>query len=200
MQATGSCLTNKYAEGYPGKRYYEGQQITDLVETLAIERAKKLFGAEHANVQPYSGSVANMGAYMALAKPGDTIMGLTLPDGGHLTHGWKVSATGKIFNSVQYQVDHKSGMFDYNQIADLAKQHKPKIIISGATAYPRTIDFKAFRQIADSVGALLVSDIAHIAGLIAGGAHPSPVPYADVVTTLASSALSFCGLINENKK
>lgn len=189
MQATGSCLTNKYAEGYPGKRYYEGQQITDLVETLAIERAMKLFGAEHANVQPYSGSIANMGAYMALAKPGDTIMGLTLPDGGHLTHGWKVSVTGKIFNSVQYQVDHTTGMFDYNQIAELAKKTMPKIIISGATAYPRTIDFKIFREIADSVGAFLVSDIAHIAGLIAGGVHPSPIPYADIVTTTTHKSL-----------
>ncbi len=189
MQATGSCLTNKYAEGYPGKRYYEGQQITDLVETIAIERAMKLFGAEHANVQPYSGSIANMGAYMALAKPGETIMGLTLPDGGHLTHGWKVSATGKIFNAVQYQVDHTTGMFDYNQIAELAKKTMPKIIISGATAYPRTIDFKVFREIADSVGAFLVSDIAHIAGLIAGGVHPSPIPYADVVTTTTHKSL-----------
>ena len=189
MEATGSCLTNKYAEGYPYKRYYEGQQITDLIETLACDRAKALFGADHANVQPYSGSIANMGAYMALAEPGETIMGLTLPDGGHLTHGWKVSATGKVFNAVQYEVDHTTGRFDYDKIADIAKKHQPKIIISGATAYTRTIDFKAFREIADSVGAYLVSDIAHIAGLIAGGAHPSPVPYADVVTTTTHKSL-----------
>ncbi|MFI4911757.1 MAG: serine hydroxymethyltransferase [Sedimentisphaeraceae bacterium JB056] len=189
MQATGSCLTNKYAEGYPYKRYYEGQQVTDLIETLACDRAKEVFGADHANVQPYSGSIANMGAYMALAQPGDTIMGLTLPDGGHLTHGWKVSATGKVFNAVQYEVDHTTGMFDYDKIADVAKEHKPKIIISGATAYPRLIDFKIFREIADSVGAYLVSDIAHIAGLVAGGAHPSPVPYADVVTTTTHKSL-----------
>jgi len=189
MIASGSCLTNKYAEGYPGKRYYEGQQVTDLIETIAQERAKKLFKADHANVQPYSGSVANMGAYLALIEPGDTIMGLSLPHGGHLTHGWKVSLTGKIFNSVQYGVDAKTGMFDYDQIADLAKKHKPKLIISGATAYPRAIDFKAFSEIAQSVGAYLVSDIAHIAGLVAAGIHQSPVPYADVVSTTTHKTL-----------
>ena len=189
MIASGSCLTNKYAEGYPGKRYYEGQQVTDLIEIIAQERAKKLFKADHANVQPYSGSIANMAAYLALVKPGDTIMGLSLPHGGHLTHGWKVSLTGKIFNSVQYEVDPKTGMFDYDQIADLAKKHKPKIIISGATAYPRAIDFKAFSEIAQSVGAYMVSDIAHIAGLVAAGIHQSPVPYADVVSTTTHKTL-----------
>ncbi len=189
MIASGSCLTNKYAEGYPGKRYYEGQQVTDLIEITAQERAKKLFKADHANVQPYSGSIANMAAYLALVKPGDTIMGLSLPHGGHLTHGWKVSLTGKIFNSVQYEVDPKTGMFDYDQIADLAKKHKPKIIISGATAYPRAIDFKAFSEIAKSVGAYMVSDIAHIAGLVAAGIHQSPVPYADVVSTTTHKTL-----------
>jgi len=189
MIASGSCLTNKYAEGYPGKRYYEGQQVTDLIEIIAQERAKKLFKADHANVQPYSGSIANMAAYLALVKPGDTIMGLSLPHGGHLTHGWKVSLTGKIFNSVQYEVDPKTGMFDYDQIADLAKKHKPKIIISGATAYPRAIDFKAFSEIAKSVGAYMVSDIAHIAGLVAAGIHQSPVPYADVVSTTTHKTL-----------
>jgi len=189
MDATGSCFTNKYAEGYPGKRYYEGQQFTDQVETLAIQRAKQLFGAEGANVQPHSGSFANMAAYCALAAPGDTIMGLSLPHGGHLTPGWKVSYTGKFFNSVQYELDPATGRLDYNKIADLAKQHKPKIIISGSSAYPRTIDFKAFNDIAKSVGAFHVSDIAHIAGLVAGGAHPSPMPFADVVTTTTHKSL-----------
>ena len=189
MIASGSCMTNKYAEGYPNKRYYEGQQVTDLIETIAQERAKKLFKADHANVQPYSGSIANMAAYLALIEPGDTIMGLSLPHGGHLTHGWKVSLTGKIFNSVQYTVDPKTGMFDYDQIADLAKKHKPKLIISGATAYPRAIDFKAFSEIAKSVGAYMVSDIAHIAGLVAAGIHQSPVPYADVVSTTTHKTL-----------
>ena len=189
MTATGSCLTNKYAEGYPGKRYYEGQQVTDLIESIARDRAKKVFAADHANVQPYSGSVANMAAYMALIKPGDTIMGLALPEGGHLTHGWKVSATGKLFNSVQYRVNPDTGLFDYDEIAELAKKHQPKVIISGATAYPREIDFKAFKDIADSVGAYLVSDIAHIAGLVAGGVHMSPVPYADIVSTTTHKTL-----------
>ncbi len=189
MDATGSCFTNKYAEGYPGKRYYEGQQFTDQAESLAIERAKQLFGAEGANVQPHSGSFANMAAYCALAAPGDTIMGLALPHGGHLTHGWKVSYTGKFFHSVQYELDPTTGMLDYNKIADLAKQHKPKILISGSSAYSRTLDFKAFEDIAKSVGAYHVSDMAHIAGLVAGGAHPSPVPYSDVVTTTTHKSL-----------
>ncbi len=189
MVASGSCLTNKYAEGYPGKRYYEGQQVTDLIEKLAQERAKKLFKADHANVQPYSGSVANLAAYFSLAEPGDTIMGLALPHGGHLTHGWKVSVTGKVFNSVQYSVNPDTGRFDYDAIEDLAKKHKPKVIISGATAYPRQIDFDIFGQIAKNVGARHLSDIAHIAGLVVAGIHKSPVPYADVVSTTTHKTL-----------
>ncbi len=189
MEASGSCLTNKYSEGYPGKRYYEGQQVTDLVETIARERAKKVFKADHANVQPYSGSVANLAAYMALIKPGDTIMGLSLPHGGHLTHGWTVSITSRVFNSVRYTVDPKTGRFDYNQIEDLAKKYKPKIIISGATAYPREIDFEIFGQITKKVGAYHVSDIAHIAGLVVAGIHKSPVPYTDIVSTTTHKTL-----------
>ena len=189
MLATGSCLTNKYAEGYPGKRYYEGQEVTDQIENLAIDRAKKLFGAEGANVQPHSGSPANLETYCALAEPGSTIMGLSLPHGGHLTHGWKASLTGKFFNSVQYELDIKTGRLDYNKIADLAKKHKPKILISGSSAYPRAIDFTAFQEIAKSVGAFHVSDMAHIAGLVAGRVHMSPIPYADVVTTTTHKTL-----------
>jgi len=189
MLASGSCLTNKYSEGYPGRRYYEGQQVTDLIEKMAQQRAKKLFKADHANVQPYSGSVANLAAYLALVEPGDTIMGLALPHGGHLTHGWKVSLSGKIFNSIQYEVDPKTGRFDYNKIEELAKKHRPKIIISGATAYAREIDFEIFGQIAKSVGAYHVSDIAHIAGLVVAGLHKSPVPYADIVSTTTHKTL-----------
>jgi len=189
MTATSSCLTNKYAEGYPGKRYYEGQQVTDLIEKLARDRAKKLFGADHANVQPYSGSVANLAAYAALANPGDTIMGMSLDHGGHLTHGWKVSLTSRFYNSVPYQVNTETGLLDYDAIRDLAKKHRPKIIISGATAYPRTIDFEIFGDIAKEVGACLVSDIAHIAGLVVAGLHKSPVPYADVVSTTTHKTL-----------
>jgi glycine hydroxymethyltransferase len=189
MLANGSCLTNRYSEGYPGKRYYEGQQVTDLIEKVAKERAEKLFRADHANIQPYSGSVANLAAYLALAEPGDTIMGMALPEGGHLTHGWKVSITGKIFNSIQYGVDHNTGRFDYNQISELAKKHKPKIIISGATAYPREIDFEIFGQIARDVGAYHISDIAHIAGLVVAGIHKSPVPYSDIVSTTTHKTL-----------
>ncbi len=189
MEASGSCLTNKYSEGYPGRRYYEGQQVTDLIEKMAQERAKKLFKADYANVQPYSGSVANWAAYLALAKPGDTIMGLSLPYGGHLTHGWKVSVTSKIFNSVQYAVNPETGRLDYNQVEELAKKHRPKIIISGATAYPREIDFEIFGQIAKNVGAYHVSDIAHIAGLVVAGIHKSPVPYADIVSTTTHKTL-----------
>ena len=189
MLASGSCLTNKYAEGYPGKRYYQGQQVTDLIEKTAQQRAKKLFKAEHANVQPYSGSVANLAAYFALIKPGDTIMGLSLPHGGHLTHGWKVSVTSQIFNSVQYTVNPATGRFDYNRIEELAKKHKPKIIISGATAYPREIDFEIFGRIARDVGAYHVSDIAHIAGLVVAGIHKSPVPYSDIVSTTTHKTL-----------
>jgi glycine hydroxymethyltransferase len=189
MLASGGCLTNKYAEGYPGRRYYEGQQVTDLIEKMAQERAKKLFKAEYANVQPYSGSVANLAAYFALVQPGDTIMGLALPHGGHLTHGWKVSVTSRIFNSVQYTVNPQTGRFDYNQIEEVAKKHKPKIIISGATAYPREIDFEKFGQIAKDVGAYHVSDIAHIAGLVVAGIHQSPVPHADIVSTTTHKTL-----------
>ena len=189
MTATASCLTNKYAEGYPGKRYYEGQQVTDLIEKLARDRAQKLFGADHANVQPYSGSVANLAAYAALIDPGDTIMGMSLDHGGHLTHGWKVSLTSKFYNSVPYQVNTETGRLDFDLIRDLAKKHRPKIIISGATAYPRTIDFEIFGEIAKEVGAYLVSDIAHIAGLVVAGLHKSPVPYADVVSTTTHKTL-----------
>ena len=189
MLANGSCLTNRYSEGYPGKRYYEGQQVTDLIEKVTQERAKKLFKADHANVQPYSGSVANLAAYLAVAEPGDTIMGMSLTEGGHLTHGWKVSITGKIFNSVQYGVDHGTGRFDFNVIAELAKKHRPKIIISGTTAYPREVDFEIFGQIAHDVGAYHVSDIAHIAGLVVAGIHKSPVPYADIVSTTTHKTL-----------
>lgn len=180
---------NKYAEGYPGKRYYEGQQVTDLIETIARERAKKIFKADHANVQPYSGSVANLAAYAALIQPHDTIMGMSLVHGGHLTHGWKVSMTSKIFNSVSYEINTQTGRIDYDMIRDMAKKHKPKIIISGATAYPRMIDFEAFGQIAKEVGAYLVSDIAHIAGLVVAGIHQSPVPYADIVSTTTHKTL-----------
>jgi glycine hydroxymethyltransferase len=189
MQASGSCLTNKYAEGYPGRRYYEGQQVTDLIERVAQQRARKLFKADYANVQPYSGSVANLAAYMALVEPGTTIMGLALPHGGHLTHGWKVSISGRIFNSVQYTVNPDTGRFDYDQIEALAVKHRPKIIISGATAYPREIDFEIFGQIAQKVGAYHVSDIAHIAGLVVAGIHKSPVPYADIVSTTTHKTL-----------
>ena len=189
MVASGSCLTNKYAEGYPGKRYYEGQHVTDLIETLAIERAKRIFKADHANVQPYSGSVANLAAYSALLQPGETLMGLSLDHGGHLTHGWKVSMTSKFFHSVPYPVDAKTGLLDFNVIEELARKHQPKVIVCGATAYPRIIDFETFGQIAKGVGAYLVADIAHIAGLVVAGVHPSPVPHADVVTTTTHKTL-----------
>ena len=189
MLASGSCLTNKYAEGYPGRRYYEGQQVTDLIEKVAQERAKKLFGADHANVQPYSGSVANLAAYLALAKPGDTITGMALTHGGHLTHGSDVSVSSKMFNSVPYTVNPDTGRLDYNRIEELAKKHKPKIIISGATAYPREIDFEIFGQIAKSVGAFHISDIAHIAGLVVAGLHKNPVPYADIISTTTHKTL-----------
>ena len=189
MLASGSCLTNKYAEGYPGKRYYEGQQVTDLIERMARERVKKIFKADHANVQPYSGSVANLAAYAALIKPGDTIMGMSLVHGGHLTHGWKVSVTSKFYNSVPYPVDHDTGRLDFDYIEELAKKHRPKVIISGATAYPREIDFEIFGQIAQSVGAYHVSDIAHVAGLVVAGIHKSPVPYSDIVSTTSHKTL-----------
>ncbi len=188
-EATGSCLTNKYAEGYPGKRYYEGQQITDQIETIAIERAKKLFGADHACVQPYSGSVANVAVYSAFAEPGDTIMGLSLPYGGHLTHGWKVSVTGQFFKAVQYELDAETGLLDYDAIEAMAMEHKPKVIISGATAYSRIIDFERFSEIAKKVGAFHICDMAHIAGLVASKAHPSPIPFADAVSTTTHKSL-----------
>lgn len=189
LQATGSVLTNKYSEGYAGRRYYEGQEFIDQVERLAGKRARALFGADHANVQPYSGSPANFAVYFALLNPGDTVMGMALPHGGHLTHGWSVSVTGKYFRSVQYGVDANTGYIDYDQVRELALKERPKMIIAGATAYPRIIDFKAFREIADEVGAYFMADIAHIAGLVAGGVHPSPVPYAHVVTTTTHKSL-----------
>jgi glycine hydroxymethyltransferase len=189
LAATGSVLTNKYSEGYAGKRYYEGQQLIDPIETLAIDRAKALFGAEHANVQPYSGSPCNLAVYLAFLKPGDTVMGMSLPHGGHLTHGWNVSITGKYFRSVQYEVRRDTGRIDYDQVRDLAKSERPKLIWAGGTAVPRTIDFETFAEIAREVDAIFAADIAHIAGLIAGGAHPSPVPHADVVTTTTHKTL-----------
>jgi len=188
MIATGSCLTNKYSEGYPNKRYYEGQQVTDLIETVAIERAKKIFKADHANVQPYSGSVANLAALNALVEPGDTIMGLALSSGGHLTHGSKANITSMFFNSVSYEVN-ESGWLDYNAIEESAKKYKPKVIISGTTAYPRAIDFQKFEEIAKKVGAYHLSDIAHISGLVVAGLHMSPVPYADIVSTTTHKTL-----------
>jgi glycine hydroxymethyltransferase len=189
LEATGSILTNKYSEGYPSRRYYEGQQFIDELENLAISRAKKLFGADHANVQPYSGSPANLAAYNALIKPGDTILGLSLPAGGHLTHGWKVSATGKYYNAVQYGVDPQSHLINFDEVAALAHEHKPKVIVAGTTAYPRFLDFARFKEIADEVGAHLLADMAHISGLVAAGVHPSPVPYADVVSTTTHKTL-----------
>ncbi|MGP3982034.1 serine hydroxymethyltransferase [Streptomyces sp. KR80] len=189
LEATGTVLTNKYSEGYPGKRYYEGQQNIDPIERLAVERAKSLFGAEHANVQPYSGSPANLAVYLAFAEPGDTVMGMALPMGGHLTHGWGVSATGKWFRGVQYGVRAETGLTDFDEVRDLALKEQPKIIFCGGTAVPRTIDFAAFAEIAREVDAVLVADIAHIAGLIAGGAHPSPFPHADVVSTTTHKTL-----------
>jgi len=189
LAATGSVLTNKYSEGYPGKRYYEGQQFIDRVEQLCIDRAKSLFGAEHANVQPYSGSPANLAVYFAFLKPGDTVMGMGLPAGGHLTHGWNVSITGSYFRSVQYGVRRDTGRIDLDEVRELARKEKPKLLFAGGTAIPRTIDFAAFGEIAREVGATFVADIAHIAGLIAAGAHPSPVPVADVVSTTTHKTL-----------
>ncbi|HEX8793066.1 MAG TPA: serine hydroxymethyltransferase [Polyangiaceae bacterium] len=183
MEATGSVLTNKYSEGYAHKRYYEGQQVIDQVEELAIARLKSLFGAEHVNVQPYSGSPANLAVYFAFCSPGDTIMGLALPAGGHLTHGHTVSITGKYFKSVQYGVRKDDHRIDMDQVRQLAREHKPKLLWCGTTAYPRILDFAAFRAIADEVGALLVADIAHISGLVCTGVHPSPIGIADVVTS-----------------
>ena len=189
LEATGSVFTNKYSEGYAGKRYYEGQQCVDPLETLAIARAKALFGADHANVQPYSGSPANLAVYFALLKPGDTVMGMALPHGGHLTHGWGVSITGAFFRSVQYGVNVETGRIDYDQVRELAVKERPKLLIAGATAYPRIIDFAAMRAIADEAGAHLLVDMAHIAGLVAGGAHPSPIPHAQIVSTTTHKTL-----------
>jgi glycine hydroxymethyltransferase len=189
LQATGSVLTNKYSEGYAGKRYYQGQGLVDELENLAASRLAKLYGADHVNVQPYSGSPANLAVYLAFAKPGDTIMGMGLPAGGHLTHGWKVSITGKFFNSVAYGVSKDDHRIDLDEVRTLAREHKPKLLWCGATAYPRTIDFPAFREIADEVGAILVADIAHISGLVAAGVHPTPVGIADVVTSTTHKTL-----------
>ena len=189
LAATGTVLTNKYSEGYPGKRYYEGQQLIDQVEQVAIERAKALFGVDHANVQPYSGSPANLAIYLAFCAPGDTVMGMSLPMGGHLTHGWNVSATGKWFRPVQYDVRREDGMVDFDQVRDLAKRERPKLIFCGGTAIPRTIEFARFAEIARDVEAVLVADIAHIAGLVAGGAHPSPVGHAEVISTTTHKTL-----------
>jgi glycine hydroxymethyltransferase len=189
LAATGSVLTNKYSEGYPGKRYYEGQQVIDRVEQLCIDRAKSLFGAEHANVQPYSGSPANLAVYLAFARPGDTVMGMALPAGGHLTHGWNVSATGTWFRPVQYGVRRDTHRIDFDEVRELARKERPKLLFAGGTAIPRTIDFATFGEIAREVGAVFVADMAHIAGLVAGGAHPSPVPVADVVSTTTHKTL-----------
>jgi len=189
LAATGSVLTNKYSEGYPGKRYYEGLQVIDRVEQLCIDRAKALFGADHANVQPYSGSPANLAVYLAFVKPGETVMGMALPAGGHLTHGWNVSATGTWFRAVQYGVRKDTHRIDFDEVRELARKERPKLLFAGGTAIPRTIDFATFGEIAREVGAVFVADIAHIAGLVAAGAHPSPVPVADVVSTTTHKTL-----------
>lgn len=189
LEATGSIMTNKYAEGYPGKRYYAGCAWIDQIETLAIARCKEVFGAEHANVQPHAGSQANMAAYLALLNPGDTIMGMSLSEGGHLTHGHAVNFSGKLYSVVHYGVHPETELLDYDEIEQLAHQHKPKLIIAGASAYSRTIDFARFAQIAQRVGAYLLADIAHIAGLVAAKLHPDPVPYADVITSTTHKTL-----------
>ncbi|MFD5465532.1 serine hydroxymethyltransferase [Kitasatospora sp. NPDC127059] len=189
MEAQGSVLTNKYAEGYPGRRYYGGCEHVDVVEQIAIDRIKALFGAEHANVQPHSGAQANAAAMFALIQPGDTILGLSLAHGGHLTHGMKINFSGKLYNVAAYHVDEKTGQVDMAEVERLAKEHQPKLIIAGWSAYPRQLDFAAFRRVADEVGALLMVDMAHFAGLVAAGLHPNPVPYADVVTTTTHKTL-----------
>ncbi|MBC7984951.1 MAG: serine hydroxymethyltransferase, partial [Candidatus Obscuribacterales bacterium] len=189
LQAQGSLLTNKYAEGYPGKRYYGGCEHVDVVEDLAIARAKKLFGAAYANVQPHSGSQANAAVYLALINPGDTILGMSLDHGGHLTHGAKVNFSGRIFKAIQYGVDPTNGLIDYAQVERLAQEHKPRMIIAGFSAYSRVLDFPRFRKIADSVGAYLVVDMAHVAGLVAAGLYPNPVSIADVTTTTTHKTL-----------
>lgn len=189
LEAVGSVLTNKYAEGYPGKRYYGGCKYVDVVEQLAIDRLKQIYGCEHANVQPHSGASANFAVYFALLSPGDTILGMNLSHGGHLTHGSPVNVSGKYFNVAAYGVDSASGRIDYDEVQRIAEESRPKIIVAGASAYPRVIDFARFREIADSVGAYLMVDMAHIAGLVAAGLHPSPVPYADVVTSTTHKTL-----------
>jgi glycine hydroxymethyltransferase len=189
LEAQGSVFTNKYAEGYPSRRYYGGCEYADAVESLAIERAKKLFGAEHVNVQPHSGSSANMAVYFSVLQPGDTILGMALPHGGHLTHGASVSFSGTLYKSFSYGVDKKTELLDYDEVERLAMQHKPKMIVCGYSAYSRVLDFARFRAITDKVGAFLMADIAHIAGLVAAGEHPSPVPHADFVTTTTHKTL-----------
>ncbi len=189
MAAVGSCLTNKYAEGYPGRRYYGGCEYVDEIERLAVDRARQLFGAEHANVQPHSGAQANLAAYAALLQPGDTLVGMDLSGGGHLTHGASVNQSGKLYRAVGYGVDPQTGRIDYDQVEDIVKKNRPKLLVAGASAYPRALDFKAFADIAHRHGALLLVDMAHIAGLVAGGQHESPVPYADVVTTTTHKTL-----------
>ncbi|NLJ24875.1 MAG: serine hydroxymethyltransferase [Firmicutes bacterium] len=189
LEAAGSVLTNKYAEGYPGRRYYGGCQYVDIAEELAIERAKTLFGAEHANVQPHAGAQANMAVYYSILSPGDTVLGMSLAHGGHLTHGSPVNFSGKLFNFVHYGVDRETERIDYDDLARLAKEHRPRLVVAGASAYPRVIDFERIRAICDSVGAYFMVDMAHIAGLVAAGLHPSPVPYADFVTTTTHKTL-----------
>jgi glycine hydroxymethyltransferase len=189
LEAQGSVLTNKYAEGYPGRRYHGGCEYIDPIESIGIERAKKLFGAEHANIQPHSGVNANLAAFMALLNPGDTIMGMNLQHGGHLSHGSRVSIVGRFYNAVDYGVSRETELIDYDEVESIAKKHRPKLIIAGASAYSRIIDFKAFRDIADSVGAYFMVDMAHIAGLVAAGLHPSPVPYADIVTSTTTKTM-----------
>ena len=189
MEAMGSYLTNKYAEGYPAHRYYGGCEYVDIVEDLARDRVKEIFGAEHANVQPHSGAQANMAVYAALLQPGDTVLGMNLSHGGHLTHGSKVNASGKLYNFIPYGLNEKTGRIDYDEVERLALEHKPKLILAGASAYPRIIDFKRFREIADKVGSYFMVDMAHIAGLVAAGLHPNPVEYADVVTSTTHKTL-----------
>jgi glycine hydroxymethyltransferase len=189
MEAQGCVMTNKYAEGYPGRRYYRGTRYVDVAEDLARERCKKLFGAEHVNVQPHSGTQANMAAYFAVLKPGDTIMGMNLAHGGHLSHGSPINFSGKMYKIVPYSVTKEMEMLDYGEMADIARKSRPQLIVVGASAYPRIIDFKAVREIADEVGAMVMADIAHIAGLVAAGAHPSPVPYCEIITTTTHKTL-----------
>src|SRR4026209_2852024 len=189
LECQGSVLTNKYAEGYPGKRYYGGCEFVDIAEQLAIDRAKAIFGAEHANVQPHAGAQANAAVYHALLQPGDTIMGLALPHGGHLTHGMKLNVSGRLYDIAPYEVDRETSLIDMDEVERIAHERRPKLILAGWSAYPRFLDFERFRSIADAVGALLMVDMAHVAGLVAAGLHPNPVPYADVVTTTTHKTL-----------